>query len=48
MMLTPRLSWRESHRPSGSQTLVQLFQVNPSNDAVADRPEGWLNDSAKM
>src|SRR5215203_2460414 len=46
--LTLKLSTRESHNPSGSQIDVQLRQVKDSNWAVAERPEGWLNDSAKM
>ena len=48
VMATPKLSWRDSHSPSGSQIDVQLPQVNDSNSAVAERPDGWLNDSAKM
>ena len=48
VMLTPMLSFRESHRPSGSQIDVQLLHVKASNSAVADRPDGWLNDSAMM
>ena len=43
--LIARLSRTESHRPAGSQMLVQLLQVNDSNWAVADRPLGWLNES---
>ena len=46
--LTAMLSRSESHRPSGSQIDVQLLQVNDSNSAVAERPDGWLNESAKM
>ena len=46
--LIPMLSRREAHIPSGSQTDVQLSRVNASNCAVADRPEGWLKDSATM
>ncbi len=45
---TARLSRRDSHSPSGSQIDVQLLHVNDSNSAVAERPDGWLNDSAKM
>ena len=47
-MATPKLSWRDSHKPSGSQMDDQLLQVKASNSAVAERPDGWLNDSAKM
>ena len=47
-MLTPMLSWSESHSPSGSQIVVQLCHVKLSNCAVADRPDGWLNESAMM
>ena len=46
--LTPMLSRSDSHSPSGSQMVVQLLQVNASNCAVAERPVGWLNDSAMM
>ena len=49
VMLTAKLSLSDSHRPVGlADRLVQLFQVNDSNWAVADRPVGWLKDSAKM
>src|SRR5919112_2741980 len=46
--LTAMLSRSEAQSPSGSQIDVQLLSVNASNWAVADRPEGWLNDSATM
>ena len=36
------------NQPSGSQIDVQLCHVKASNSAVADRPVGWLNDSAMM
>src|SRR6476659_895903 len=47
-MLTSKLSVREAQSPSGSQIDVQLLHVKDSNWAVAERPDGWLNDSAKM
>ena len=46
--LTARLSWSDSHSPSGSQIVVQLRHVKASSSPVAERPVGWLNDSAKM
>src|SRR3954470_3157501 len=48
VMLTAKLSLSDVHSPEGSQIDVQLFQVNESNSAVAERPAGWLNDKAKM
>src|SRR6476659_5716720 len=48
VMLTSKLSRKDSHSPSGSQIDVQLLHVNDSNCAVADLPLGWLNDNAMM
>src|SRR5215212_6493974 len=48
VMPTSRLSRSDSQSPSGWQIDVQLLHVNDSNWAVAERLDGWLNDSAKM
>ena len=48
VMLTSKLSLRAEHIPCGSQMVRQLPQVNVFHCADADRPDGWLNESAMM